>query len=119
MTTLDPIDGGEAVSVVRRFTEAFLEARLEEMAGLLATDCQDHNPEPHQPRGAFGVVWKAALFHAIHGGFATRFERVTSAAGQVVAEWTTTFAGGAVTRWRGDFAVSRGRIDRFEVHRVG
>ena len=119
MTALDPGEGVDGVAFVRQFTEAFLSARLEEMTALLAPDCHDRNPEPHQPTGAFGVVWKAALFHAVHGGFETRFGAVVTASGLVVAEWVTTFADGTVTQWRGDFMVSRGQIRRFEVHRVG
>lgn len=105
-------------ATVRAFTEAFAARRLADMQPLLAPDCRDGNPDPHQPPGALGILWKAALFQAVFDGFETRVEAISGDGGPVTAAWTTRFPDGRVTRWRGHFTVKDARIQAFEVERV-
>lgn len=107
-----------AVDVVRAFAGSFVARRLDEVQRLLAPDCHDGNPDPHQPPGALGVLWKLALFHALHEGFETRVGEPAMAADGVEIAWTTRFPDGSTTAWRGRFAVQDDRIQAFEVARV-
>ncbi|MFO0547552.1 MAG: nuclear transport factor 2 family protein [Polyangiaceae bacterium] len=107
------------IAVVRAFTEAFLTRRLDDMVPLLLQDCHDRNPYPLQPAGAGGVLWKAAMFHALYEGFTSSFDDFKEEEARVVALWTTTFPNGVYTRWRGRFVVADERIADFEVERVG
>lgn len=108
----------DAAAIVRAFTEAFVARRLADMPPLLAHDCRDGNPDPHQPPGALGVLWKLALFQAFHDGFETRVGAIGGEGDRVTAEWTTRFPDGRLTRWRGRFTVLHARIQAFEVEHV-
>lgn len=116
---LDDVDDVGDVGVIARFVDAFVAGRLDEFAALLAADCDDANPMPHQPPGRDGVVLKCALFHAEHRGARVSAAAPVRDAGGVVVEWTTTFASGLVTRWRGRFTTRAQVVARFEVARVG
>jgi hypothetical protein len=106
-----------AVELVRRFADAFVHGRLDELP--LTDDCVDANPVPLQPPGRDGVIWKLALFRAQFSGFVSAFVGLIDRGDTVTAIWTTQFPTGALTHWRGTFTIAGAAITRFEVQHVG
>ena len=106
------------LDLVLRFAGVLRSGQLEELDDLLAEDCLDQNPMPFQPPGRLGVAFKLALFHAQHPCAHSTFTKLSLQPGKVIAEWTTTFAGGLNTRWRGNFYFLGERIITFRTAHV-
>ncbi|MFO0606691.1 MAG: radical SAM protein [Polyangiales bacterium] len=108
-----------AVRLVRRFAEVLETGRWEDLADVVAPDCDDRNPVPLQPPGRDGVCFKLALWRAHAPASRSRFLDVRATDGGAEARWETVAAPGEpATRWHGRFAVRGGLIRAFEVDHV-
>ncbi len=97
-----------AEGVVTRFVAAFIAGRVDDLVSHLAEDCVDRD----------GVVSKTTTFRQRFAGRSTVLHSVAEQSGHVIAQWTTFFADGTSTQWRGTFVVANDHIKRFEVDHV-
>lgn len=108
-----------AVTLVRRFAAVLGNGRWEDLASVVAPDCDDRNPVPLQPRGRDGVCFKLALHRAQSPASRSRFLDVRAIEGGAEARWETVPAPGAPADvYHGRFTVRDGLIRAFEVDRV-
>jgi radical SAM protein with 4Fe4S-binding SPASM domain len=110
---------GDPVAVVRRFLAILGDARWEDVAAVVAADCEDRNAVPLQPPGRDGVCFKLAFWRAERPLARVTVQDVRGAEGGAVARWETAPSPGEpVTRWEGTFSVRGGEIRAFEVRHV-
>lgn len=109
----------DPVKVVQRFLSILGDARWEDVATVVAADCEDRNAVPLQPPGRDGVCFKLALWRAERPLARVTVQEVRHADGGAVARWETLPSPHeSPTRWVGTFAVRDGEIRAFEVSHV-
>ena len=109
----------DPVTVVRRFLSILGDARWEDVATVVAADCEDRNAVTLQPPGRDGVCFKVALWRAERPRARVTVQEVRLAEGGAVARWETVPSPEEpASRWEGTFCVRDGEIRAFEVSHV-